>query len=88
MDPDEISRALGRAISGFDDSITSDFMAMFPNGVDRLNPRQLRAVMTTPDRLKLLRCTRGTTVLVTLLDPSRERLWVANLGDCEAGMYS
>jgi pyruvate dehydrogenase phosphatase len=30
-------------------------------------------------------CLYGTTALVALVDPSHENLWVANLGDCEAG---
>lgn len=30
-------------------------------------------------------CLYGTTALVALVDPAHENLWVANLGDCEAG---
>ena len=30
-------------------------------------------------------CLYGTTALVALVDPTHENLWVANLGDCEAG---
>jgi hypothetical protein len=30
------------------------------------------------------RIMRGTTALIALLDPARENLWVANLGDCQA----
>jgi pyruvate dehydrogenase phosphatase len=32
-------------------------------------------------------CLYGTTALVALVDPAHENLWVANLGDCEAGTY-
>lgn len=30
-------------------------------------------------------CLYGTTALVALVDPAHENLWVASLGDCEAG---
>ncbi len=30
-------------------------------------------------------CLYGTTALIALVDPEHENLWVANLGDCEAG---
>lgn len=33
-------------------------------------------------------CLYGTTALVALVDPAHENLWVANLGDCEAGTYA
>jgi len=34
------------------------------------------------------RIMRGTTALITLVDPQRENLWVANLGDCQATLVS
>ena len=34
---------------------------------------------------KVLRGMRGSTVLVSLVDPSGRNLWVASLGDCQAG---
>ena len=40
-------------------------------------PRNLTAVT---------RCLQGSTVILTLTDPSRHNLWVANLGDCQAGV--
>jgi pyruvate dehydrogenase phosphatase len=31
------------------------------------------------------RCKQGSTVLVALVDPGKENVWVASLGDCVAG---
>jgi pyruvate dehydrogenase phosphatase len=35
----------------------------------------------------LLKGMRGTTALVALVDASKENLWIANVGDCVAGVF-
>lgn len=42
-----------------------------------------------PQLLKKARlCMYGTTALVALVDPDHQNLWVANVGDCQAGLSS
>lgn len=39
-----------------------------------------------PQFLKKARlCMYGTTALIALVDPDHQNLWVANVGDCQAG---
>ena len=95
-----ISTVLASAIHAFDESLAQALKDLFP-GVDALetmSDEEIRAVINDSDgevggdgkgmgenMLKVLRCMRGTTALVALLDPKRENLWVAGLGDCSAG---
>jgi pyruvate dehydrogenase phosphatase len=70
-------------------------LELFPGGLASLPDRtdeEIQAVVndfTGPSaganykRARL--CLYGTTALVALVDPAHENLWVANLGDCEAG---
>ena len=39
------------------------------------------------DLTAVTRCLQGSTVIVTLTDPSKHNLWTANLGDSQTGMY-
>ena len=32
-----------------------------------------------------IRCMRGSTAIIALVDPGGSNIWVANLGDCQAG---
>jgi pyruvate dehydrogenase phosphatase len=36
---------------------------------------------------KVLRCMRGSTALVVLIDPKEENVWCCSLGDCVAGGF-
>jgi pyruvate dehydrogenase phosphatase len=91
-----VSGVLSDCITRFDHSITADFTRMFPGGPvglqsmsraqirhlfqDRaLGPRNLAAVT---------RCLQGSTVILTLTDPPKNNLWIANLGDCQAGVLA
>ena len=90
--PQAISQMLRDCITQFDDQIKTDFISLFPGGpssLPRIHPAQLKAVVNDPrNEKKALRCLQGSTVLITLVDPTRENLWVVNLGDCAAGKYA
>jgi pyruvate dehydrogenase phosphatase len=86
-----ISEVLGRTIAAYDDALTQDLFSIFPGGVDEI----LKSSKEDIDRIingndanhaKVARCMQGSTVLISLLDPSRENVWVASLGDCQAGI--
>jgi len=67
---------------------------MFPGGHDelsKLSDDEIKAVIHDsaaggPNHAKVARCMQGSTVLVSLIDPNRDNIWVASLGDCQAGM--
>ncbi|THH16583.1 hypothetical protein EW146_g4080 [Bondarzewia mesenterica] len=91
--PDRISNILSDVILRFDHSVTTEFLKLFPGGpsaLQRLSSGQIKQVID--DRANggrnmsaAIRCLEGSTALVTLTDPAKSHLWVANLGDCQAG---
>jgi pyruvate dehydrogenase phosphatase len=99
--PDIVSDMLASRITAFDNAIAGDVLELFPGGIDLLPTRtdeEIQAVVndfaslsggsngTAGANYKKARlCLYGTTALVALVDPTHENLWVANLGDCEAG---
>ncbi|KAF8501337.1 protein serine threonine phosphatase 2C [Hysterangium stoloniferum] len=88
----DISSALANAISEHDEALLADLSSIFPRGLTTaldMSDEELDKIIHGNDRgghniLKVHRCMRGTTVLMSLVDPSGENLWVASLGDCEA----
>ncbi|KDQ57576.1 hypothetical protein JAAARDRAFT_156361 [Jaapia argillacea MUCL 33604] len=90
--PEAVMTAMSEAIVECDTGITTKFMALFPEG-------ELQ-IASTPDETIVrkinddavggqghattLRCTQGSTVLISLTDPRKENLYLANLGDCQA----
>ena len=91
--PDRISSILSDAIVRFDHSITTEFLNLFPGGpaaLARMSDGQIRHIIddrATGGRntTSAIRCLQGSTALITLTDPAKSNLWVANLGDCQAG---
>ena len=91
--PALISSLLRQALHNIDQTITSDFLALFPRELDavsKLNPMHVKNLLNDKTREssgyhKTARAFGGTTALVTLVDPTRSKLWVANVGDCVAG---
>lgn len=81
-------------MTSFDDAIAADVLDLFPGGLDSLSDisdKQIQATINDlhrgGDNYKKARlCMYGTTALVALVDPDHENLWLANLGDCQAGM--
>jgi pyruvate dehydrogenase phosphatase len=93
LDPDAIRNILSIAITSFDEAIAGDVLDLFPGGIASLaslSDEEIQRVINdfdgTGENYKKARlCMYGTTALVALVDPKHENLWVAGLGDCEAG---
>ena len=71
----------------------SEFVALFPGepeAFSKLNPARASELLNdghgnSSGFYRTARAFGGTTALVTLVDPTRRHLWVANIGDCVAG---
>jgi pyruvate dehydrogenase phosphatase len=95
LPPSTVSDLLVEAISEVDDSITRNIMDLFPGGAEaiaQLSDEQIDAIVNDfesggRNNAKVLRGMRGSTALVSLVDPEQENLWVASLGDCQAGEF-
>ena len=73
------------SIEAFDKSIVDDLMAILPSNLEDLEDEEAEKIANDERNAQtILRCMRGSTALIILVDPSRENLWVANLGDCQA----
>jgi pyruvate dehydrogenase phosphatase len=91
--PDAVSDVLRTTIISFDNSLAQDFLDLFPGGtktISKLTDKEIRKIINDQaaggrSYAKVSRCMQGSTVLVSLIDPSRENVWVASLGDCQAG---
>jgi hypothetical protein len=94
IDPASISNLLSKVIISYDDSLTKDLYDLFPGGVkelSKLSDNEVKKVIRDSatggsNNAKVARCMQGSTVLVSLLDPNHDNLWVASLGDCQAGV--
>jgi len=89
LTPSTISALLQSSIQAVDDALTDAVKHLFPNEATlaALTDEQIKSTIngpTNPNNLTILRCMRGTTALVSLVDPKKENLWVASLGDCQA----
>lgn len=95
QDPVEVSRILSDSTTSFDHAIAGDILNVFPGGIRALADMPhstIQAIIgqnTDPQLLKKARlCMYGTTALIALVDPDHQNLWVANVGDCQAGRSS
>lgn len=91
--PAYISELFSKAIVAFDDAIAGDVLDLFGGieGLKNFSDAQIRSIINDRHRgganwQKVRLCMYGTTALVALVDPEHQNLWVANLGDCQAGM--
>ncbi|KAG0703222.1 protein serine threonine phosphatase 2C [Suillus ampliporus] len=87
--PSTVSALLQSSIQAVDDAMTNAVKQLFPDeaALADLTDEQIKSIIngpTNPNNLAILRCMRGTTALVSLVDPKKENLWVASLGDCQA----
>ncbi|KAI9067130.1 protein serine/threonine phosphatase 2C [Trametes sanguinea] len=93
--PKLVSGILEQSLSHIDSALVSDFLAIFPSAepeaLRRHDPSRIKQLLndTSSENAGYLRTARafgGTTALVTLADPTKSHLWVANVGDCIAVM--
>jgi pyruvate dehydrogenase phosphatase len=92
--PQSISDTIQEGIRAFDDSLTAGLKGIFPESpeeIERLSDAEIRGRLADdPDgskRAQVIRCMRGTTVVLAITDSARENVWVANLGDSVAGQF-
>ncbi|EJD03779.1 protein serine/threonine phosphatase 2C [Fomitiporia mediterranea MF3/22] len=88
-EPQLISDTLTKTIEDFDKSIADDLKALLPRDFEKLDDDSLKKLVNDQDAGSkvydaCIRCMRGSTVIIALIDRSRQNLWVANLGDCQA----
>ncbi|KAF7971219.1 hypothetical protein HWV62_21624 [Athelia sp. TMB] len=89
---DVVSKVLVDSISELDNAITRDILDIFPGGpedLEKMSDEQIDTIVNDfgsggVNNAKLLLGMRGSTVLVSLVDPSGSTLYVASLGDCQA----
>ncbi|TFK20935.1 protein serine/threonine phosphatase 2C [Coprinopsis marcescibilis] len=84
--PGDISKLITDSISSFDDGMTAALFDLFPgNAVRDLSDEVIDDIIHDPANYPtVIRCMRGTTVLISLTNPLNKDLWVASLGDCRA----
>jgi len=89
--PDRVSQVLRDSVVQLDDSISSNFLDIFPRDLRRLgrmSDEQVQNIFkrdtTGRSRSAAARCLGGTTLVLSLTDPNEKNVWVANLGDCHA----
>jgi pyruvate dehydrogenase phosphatase len=91
VDVDEVAGILREGIRAFDEAIARDVLDLFPGGLAglwRLPDAYVSRVVNDAggeNYRKVKLCMYGTTALLALVDPAREHLWTANLGDCQGG---
>ncbi|KAF8601894.1 protein serine/threonine phosphatase 2C [Ceratobasidium sp. AG-I] len=90
-DPNELSAAISNAFVTFDDAITSQVLAIFPDpeALSSKSPEELSTIVNDQasggaNYEKIILSMRGTTALVALVHEERNDLWVAGVGDCRA----
>ncbi|THH08376.1 hypothetical protein EW145_g2739 [Phellinidium pouzarii] len=89
---DAISSVLSESISRFDQSLNESLLSIFAGDEESfktMSDNEIKNLINDQERggrnaSIVARCMRGTTALVALVDPRRENLWVASLGDCIA----
>lgn len=77
------------SLEAFEENILADFMALFPGGLDAvkgMSDEEINSIVNDGgvNHTKAIRTMHGSTALVTLVDPKKENIWVASLGDGQA----
>lgn len=85
---DAVSTLLKQAIISLDESLTQQLLEVLPplERLSSITNKEISALILERNNSQVVaRCMMGTTVLLSLQDPQRIKLWVASLGDCQAG---
>jgi len=88
LSPNRVSDILVDNISTLDDTINEQLLDLFPGGpsaISRLSDHEIRSIIEE-NPTKVHRAMQGSTVLVALINPAASDIWVASLGDCQAGI--
>lgn len=93
LTPEYVGDLFSRSILAFDDAITHDVLDLFGGSMEELekySDAEIKEIINDQhlggeNWRKARLCMYGTTALVALVDPDHVNLWVANLGDCQAG---
>jgi pyruvate dehydrogenase phosphatase len=95
LSPAAISDILADSIHSVDNTLTEDLLRLFPNPafIAQLSDDEISATINDIESGGanmgiIARCMRGSTILVSLVDPPGSNLWVASLGDSQAGDLS
>lgn len=85
----DISDMLTRGFEAFDNSIIDDLFNLLPTDYEKLSEEELKKLINDQESggkvyNACIRCMRGSTAIVVLLNPEKSHIWVANLGDCQA----
>ncbi|CCO32270.1 hypothetical protein BN14_06325 [Rhizoctonia solani AG-1 IB] len=87
----DISSRLADAFASFDNSIIQPVIDLFPDpdALASMSDDQLEAIINDhasggENYKKIILAMRGTTAVISLVDPSRKNLWVAGVGDSRA----
>ncbi|KAJ7713951.1 protein serine threonine phosphatase 2C [Mycena maculata] len=88
LSAEDVSAVLRKGIADVDARIGQELLDLFPGGpeaIAALSDEEIAAIINDcrPNSAKVLRCMRGSTVLVALIGPKLD-VWVASLGDCQA----
>ncbi|KAJ7030822.1 protein serine threonine phosphatase 2C [Mycena alexandri] len=88
----DVSELLRKVIADVDAQIGQEMLDLFPGGAEalvRLRDEDIAVLINDNgvNSAKVLRCMRGSTVLVALISPALD-VWVASLGDCQAVLGS
>ncbi|KAJ6557177.1 protein serine threonine phosphatase 2C [Mycena sp. CBHHK59/15] len=88
LTPSAVSELLRDTIASVDQRMQQDLFDLFPGGPDairNLSDGEIQAIINDggANSAKVLRCMRGSTVLVALISPTLD-IWVASVGDCQA----
>lgn len=86
---EKVISLLKDAVPTFDNNLINSLLGLFPDGPDsitKMSDDEIRTITIVDGQPhpSILPCLAGTTALVALLDPGRH-LFVASLGDCQAG---
>ncbi|KAL5519146.1 hypothetical protein ACEPAH_829 [Sanghuangporus vaninii] len=89
VSPQSIPEILAKAIEEFDKSIGDELKALLPKNFENLDEEALKKLVNDQESGSkvynaCIRCMRGSTAIIALIDPGMQNLWVANLGDCQA----
>ncbi|KAI5124089.1 hypothetical protein M0805_000904 [Coniferiporia weirii] len=87
--PQAISAALKEGIEAFDKSLYDNLMSRLPTNFAEMSEEELKGIINDQEsggkvHQAIIRGIQGSTVIIALVDPARENVWVANLGDCQA----